>query len=91
MKKYDCIVSKHTNDINTTPLLKMEIETEGPPIASLPYVLPLKHSCFVQEEIANLERAGVIHKSLSPYASPIVIVPKRHHLGLLNGTKTFVH
>ena len=32
--KYDCIVSKHTNDINTTPLLKMEIETEGPPIAS---------------------------------------------------------
>ena len=22
IKKYDCIVSKHTNDINTTPLLK---------------------------------------------------------------------
>ena len=34
IKKYDCIVSKHTNVINTTPLLKMEIETEGPPIAS---------------------------------------------------------
>ena len=34
IKKYDCIVSKHTNDINTKPLLKMEIETEGPPIAS---------------------------------------------------------
>ena len=25
--KYDCIVSKHTNDINTSPLLKREIET----------------------------------------------------------------
>ena len=47
IKKYDCIVSKHTNDINTTPLLKMEIETEGPPIASQPYVLPLKHHSFV--------------------------------------------
>ena len=55
----------------------MEIETEGPPIASQPYVLPLKHHSFIQEEIANLERAGVIHKSLSPYASPIVVVPKK--------------
>ena len=63
IKKYDCIVSKHINDINTTPLLKMEIETEGPPIASLPYVLPLKHHSFVQEEIANLERAGAICKT----------------------------
>ena len=34
IQKYDCIVSKHTNDINTSPLLKMEIETEGPPVAS---------------------------------------------------------
>ena len=34
IKKYDCIESKHMNDINATPLLKMEIETEGPPIAS---------------------------------------------------------
>ena len=74
---FDSIVSKHTNDINTTPLLKMEIQTEGPPIASHPYVLPLKHHSFVCKEIEYLERAGVIQKSLSPYASPIVVVPKK--------------
>ena len=59
-EQFDCILSKHTNDINTTPLLKMEIQTEGPPIASCPYVLPLKHYSFVCNEIENLEKAGVI-------------------------------
>ena len=28
IQKYNCIVSKHTNNINTAPLLKMEIESE---------------------------------------------------------------
>ena len=55
----------------------MEIEREGPPIASQPYVLPLKHHSFVRGEIANLERAGVIHNSLTPYSSLIVVVPKK--------------
>ena len=27
--------------------------------------------------MANLERAGVIHESLSPYAGPILVVPKK--------------
>ena len=76
-EQFDSIVSKHTNDINTTPLLKMEIQTEGPPIPSCPYLLPLEHCSFVPNEIENLEKAGVIRKSLSPYASPIVVVPKK--------------
>ena len=33
-EQFDLIVSKLTNDINTTALLKMELQTEGPPIAS---------------------------------------------------------
>ena len=41
--KYDSIVSKDTNDIDTTPLIVMDIETEGPPVASRSYVLSLKH------------------------------------------------
>ena len=81
-EKFDSIVSRHTNDINTTPLLKMEIQTEGPPNASHPYVLPLKHHSFVCNEIENLEKAGVIRKSLSPYASRIVVVPKKTSPGV---------
>ena len=75
--EYDSIVSKDTNDIDTTPLIMMEIETEGPPVASRPYVLPLKHQEFVRKEVAKLAAAGTIRRSLSRYASPVVVVPKK--------------
>ena len=39
--------------------------------------IPLKHYSWVQQEIETLERAGVIKKSISPWASPIVMVPKK--------------
>ena len=59
-------------------LVEMEIDTGNhPPIASKPYTLPLKHYDRVQKEIETLERAGIIERSISPWASPIVIVPKK--------------
>ena len=60
-------------------LVEMEIETENhPPIASKPYTLLLKHYEWVQKEIETLERAGIIiERSISPWASPVVIVPKK--------------
>ena len=50
---------------------------DNPPICQKPYTLPLKHYSWVQQEIEMLERAGVIKKSISPWASPIVVVPKK--------------
>ena len=56
----------------------MEIDTgDSPPITQKPYTLPLKHTTWVQKELEILEKAGVIVRSVSPWASPIVIVPKR--------------
>ena len=56
----------------------MDIDTgNSPPIASKPYTLSLKHYDWVQKEITTLERAGIITKSISPWASPVVIVPKK--------------
>ena len=77
-KKYGDIISKNSGDIGKTMLVEMEIDTRNhPPIASKPYTLPLKHYDWVQREIETLERAGIIERSISPWASPIVIVPKR--------------
>ena len=42
-----------------------------------PYTLPLKHYNWVQQEIESLERAGIITRSVSPWASPVVMVPKK--------------
>ena len=56
----------------------MDVDTgDSPPVSSRPYTLPLKHYEWVQKEIESLERAGVITKSMSPWASPIVSVPKK--------------
>ena len=39
--------------------------------------MPLKHYSWVQQEIETLEHVGIIKKSISPWASPIVVVPKK--------------
>ena len=71
-----------SSDIGKTPLIEMEIDTGNSlPITQKPYTLPLKHATWVQKELEILEKAGVIVRSVSPWASPIVIVPKRTALG----------
>ena len=77
-EKYDDIISKNSGDIGKTMLIEMEIDTGNhPPVASKPYTLPLKHYEWVQREIETLKRAGIIERSISPWASPVVIVPKK--------------
>ena len=77
-EEYNDIFSKDSSDIGKTPLITMEIETgNSPPVCQRPYNLPLKHIDWVQKELDTLEKAGVITRSVSPWASPIVIVPKR--------------
>ena len=64
------------------PLITMDIDTgDMPPICQKPYNLPLKHREWVQKELETLEKAGVIVRSISPWASPIVVVPKKTELG----------
>ena len=76
--KYDDIISKNSGDIGKTMLFEMEIDTGNhPPIAWKPYTLPLKHYEWVQREIETLEKAGIMERSISPWASPVVIVPKK--------------
>ena len=75
-KQYGEAFSKSNEDIGRTKLVKMDIDTgENPPVSSRPYTLPLKHYEWVQREIESLER--VITKTMSKWASPIVIVPKK--------------
>ena len=79
-QKFKDIISKNSGDIGKTMLVEMEIDTENPPppIASKPYTLPLKHYEWVQREIETLEKAGIIERSISPWASPVVSSQKEH-------------
>ena len=76
--EYKDIFSTDSSDIGKTPLIEMEIDTsDSPPITQRPYILPLKYATWVQKELEILEKAGVIVRSVSPWASPIVVEPKR--------------
>ena len=77
-EEFEDIFSKDSTDIGKTPLITMDIDTgNSPPVCQRPYNLPLKHREWVQKELETLERAGMIVRSISPWASPIVVVPKK--------------
>ena len=76
--KYPKVFSINNEDIGHTQLVTMDIDMgDSPPVCQKPYTLPLKHYTWVQQEIETLEWAGVIKKSISPWASPIVVIPKK--------------
>ena len=81
--KYDSIILKHSADIGQMDLITMTIPTpEGTlPVASKPYNLLLKHRDFLKEEIEALLKSGVIERSMSSYAAPIIVVPRKHKPG----------
>ena len=76
--RYEQAFSKNNKDIGRTQLIEMEIDTgNSVPLAQSPYTLPLKHYNWVRNEIETLEKVGVIERSLSPWASPVIIIPKK--------------
>ena len=77
--KYEDVFSKNNQDIGKTTLIEMEIYTgDSLPVAQSPYTLLLKHYEWVpKEKIETLKKVGVIVKSLSPWASPVIVVLKK--------------
>ena len=70
-------MSQTATDIGRTNLIELDILTEGAPIASKPYTVPLKYHEFVDHEIKQLEKVGIISRSMTNWTSPILVVPKK--------------
>ena len=76
--EFNDIFSTDSGDMRKPSLLEVEIGTgDSLQITQKPFTLPLKHTTWVQRELEILEKASVIVRSVSSWASPIVIVPKR--------------
>ena len=72
------VFSESAADLGRTNLMVMDIDTgDSSPIAQRPYNIPLAHREWAKRELEILERAQVIERSMSPWASPVVIVPKK--------------
>ena len=76
-EKYWDIVSKSVTDISRTNLIELDIPTEGPCVSCRPYSILLKYRDFVDGEIKQLEDTGIISRSMSDWASPILVVTKK--------------
>ena len=76
---FDDIMSHSSTDIGLVTLEEVPVETtpDGLPIASKPYPLALKQHQFIKEELQKLLQAGLIEQSMSPYASPVLVVNKK--------------
>ena len=83
LAQFDDVVSKHSSDIGKTPLETMTIDIKpgSIPAASLPYHTSLKIQEFLRQELKSLLESGVIERSMSPYAAPIIIVNRKYKPG----------
>ena len=74
---YSDIFSKDQYNIGLFTHPPIEIPTEGPPCMSAPYTIPLKFRPWADNTINKLLEASMIQHTMSTWASPITIVPKK--------------
>ena len=66
------------SELGCTDILQLHIDTgEHPPIKQQPYRTPVVRRKTVSEMIDAMKKQGVIQPSASPWASPVVLVPKK--------------
>ena len=77
INEYSDIFSKDQYDIGLSTHPPVEIPTEGPPCISAPYTIPLKFRPWADNTINKLLEAGMIQCTMSIWASPVIIIPKK--------------
>ena len=77
LSKFDTLFSTGTRGFKQTHLTEYIIETIGNPVEKKPYPLPMVKMNWVHDEIERLLNAGIVHHSVSPWCSPVIVVEKK--------------
>ncbi len=78
LSDYEDVFSKDSTQIGLTNFIMQEIETgDAQPIKQPPYRVSLAERQAMRAEIDKLLASGTIEPSSSPWASPVVMVPKK--------------
>ena len=78
MEKYRHIFAQSDNELGRTSLVEMKLNTgDHPPVKRRPYQTPFSQRPLLEKHLEGLLEAGIIRPSVSPWASPIVVVPKK--------------
>ncbi|XP_062602935.1 uncharacterized protein LOC134264683 [Saccostrea cucullata] len=85
LKSYSDVFSKNEWDLGRTHLTEHEIITENHrPIKQPPRRVPLALADEEKNAIQQLQDKGIIRPSLSPWASPLVLVKKKNKITCYN-------
>ena len=72
------VFAQSDSDLGQTHLAEAKLNTgESKPIKQRPYRLPYAQWPMLEKQINDLLKAGIITQSESPWASPILFVPKK--------------
>ena len=78
LNKHNTLFAKTDRELGRTDLVEMEIDTgDHPPIHQRPYRSPLSQRTVIEQHVNDMLSADVIKSSSSPWASPLVTVPKK--------------
>jgi len=78
LRRYSDIFYKKGTPLKECKLSPLVIETgNSPPVHQRPYRTPLARRKIVEEEIKEMLQLGVIRPSASPWAAPLLLVPKK--------------
>ena len=75
IEEYDDVFSKNQYDVGASTYPPVEIPT--PPCISAPHTIPLKFRPWADNTLNKLLEAGMIQRTMSMWASPVIIVPKK--------------
>ena len=78
LQKNKDVFAAHDTDFGRTDTVTMKIDTKNhAPIKQRPYRTPLAQHKIVDEAVDEMLEKGIIERSNSPWASPIVLVKKK--------------
>ena len=78
LHKHDDVFVDDIRQLQQTNILQASLNTgNSAPIRQRPYKTPLALQADVDKQIDEMLEAGIISPSFSPWASPLVIVPKK--------------
>lgn len=67
-----------TDKLGHTGVIKHQIITTDPiPVRKKAYPVPMSKQQFIDDEVASMIARGIVRPSTSPWAAPVVLVPKK--------------
>ena len=78
ISEFSDVFALDESELGCTSILQHRIDTaDHSPIKQQPYRIPMVRREKVSDMIDSMEKQGIVQQSTSPWASPVVLVPKK--------------